>query len=292
MNKMPRKGLSPALVARLSKEVSQHKYDHGHALVLSGGPGKGGAARLAARAALRVGAGLVTLGCPPDALTENAAQLNAVMLRPLDGSAGLEDALTDARINALCMGPGLGGGTESRNFVRVALAARRPVVLDADALTAFDGAPRSFFAVLHGNAVLTPHMGEFARVFPDLAKSLEADPRDVKLEPRRHAVRQAAARSGATVLLKGSVTLIADPSGHLAELHTTGDDAAPWLATAGSGDVLAGLVTGLMARGFSPFQAAETGAWLHAAAGRHLGAGLIAEDLPEALPAIFAQLNV
>ncbi|MEV8465616.1 NAD(P)H-hydrate dehydratase [Fluviibacterium sp. DFM31] len=289
---MPRTGLSPALIARLSKRADQHKYDHGHALILSGGPGRGGAARLAARAALRVGAGLVTLGCPPEALAENAAQVTAIMLRPLDGSAGLEEALEDPRLNAICMGPGLGIATVSRNHVRVALASRRPVVLDADALTSFADDPRAFFALLHSNAVLTPHMGEFARVFPDLAKALQADPRESRLEVRRAAVTQAAARCGATVLLKGEVTLIADPSGHLAELHLTGKAAAPWLATAGSGDVLAGLVTGLLARGFSPFQAAETGAWLHGAAGRHLGAGLIAEDLPEALPAIFAQLGV
>ncbi|WP_193140771.1 MULTISPECIES: NAD(P)H-hydrate dehydratase [unclassified Meridianimarinicoccus] len=289
---MPRTGLSPALIARLSKRVDHHKYDHGHALILSGGPGRGGAARLAARAALRVGAGLVTLACPPEALAENAAQLTAIMLRPLEGSAGLEEVLEDPRLNAICMGPGLGIATVSRNHVRVALATRRPVVLDADALTSFADDPRAFIALLHPNAVLTPHMGEFARVFPDLARALEADPRESRLEVRRAAVTQAAARCGATVLLKGQVTLIADPTGHLAELHLTGKAAAPWLATAGSGDVLAGLVTGLLARGFSPFQAAETAAWLHGAAGRHLGAGLIAEDLPEALPAIFAQLGV
>ncbi|WP_243721927.1 NAD(P)H-hydrate dehydratase [Meridianimarinicoccus aquatilis] len=285
-------GLSPALASRLAKNVDQHKYDHGHALVVAGGPGQGGAARLAARAALRVGAGLVTVGCPVEAMTENAAQLTSVMVRQLKGSAGLEDALGDARINALCIGPGLGRGTESRNMVRVALSTRRPIVLDADGLTSFADAPRALFGLLHGAAVLTPHEGEFAKLFPEQARLLKDASRGQILDPRREAVMAAAARCGATVLLKGPVTLVADPSGHMVELHLTGADAVPWLATAGAGDVLAGLITGLLARGFSPVQAAEAGAWLHAAAARLIGAGLIAEDLPDALPAVFEELEL
>lgn len=284
--------LSPALVARLSKRAEQHKYDHGHVLVVAGGPGQGGAGRLAARAALRIGAGLVTLGCPPAALNENASHLTSVMVRELDGTVGLEAVLADSRLNALCLGPGLGGGTLTRNLVRVALAARRATVLDADALTAFSDAPRALFAVLHGNVVLTPHAGEFVRIFPEFAESLASEPEGIDLPRRREAVRSAAARCGATVLLKGHVTLIADPSGHMSEVHLTGAAAAPWLATAGSGDVLAGLVAGLLARGFSPNQAAETAAWLHGAAGRQVGPGLIAEDLPEALPALLRTLGV
>lgn len=284
--------LSPALVARLSKRADQHKYDHGHALVLSGGPGRGGAARLAARAALRVGAGLVTLGCPPDAVPENAAQLTAVMLRPVAGSAGLKALLTDTRLNALCLGPGLGEAAACRDLVRVALAARRPTVLDADALTAFEGRAAELFAQLHGAAVLTPHGGEFARLFPDLAAPIHGQAAEAAQDPRRDAVRQAAARTGAVVLLKGAVTIVADPSGHVAELHLTRGAAVPWLATAGAGDVLSGLIAGLLARGFSAFQAAETGAWLHAAAGRAAGPGLIAEDLPERIPQVFRDLGV
>jgi hydroxyethylthiazole kinase-like uncharacterized protein yjeF len=284
--------LSPALAARLAKHAHQHKYDHGHALIVAGGPGRGGAARLAARAALRVGAGLVTVGCPAEALTENAAQLTSVMLCALKGSAGLEDTLADPRIGALCLGPGLGLGTESRNMVRVALATRRAVVLDADALTSFSEAPRALFALLHGMAVLTPHEGEFRRLFPEQARHLGDDPRGERLDARREAVRAAAARSGAVVLLKGAVTLVADPSGHMIEQHLTGAAAAPWLATAGAGDVLAGLITGLLARGFSPVQAAEAGAWLHAAAARAVGPGLIAEDLPDALPTVFRELGL
>jgi hydroxyethylthiazole kinase-like uncharacterized protein yjeF len=285
-------GLSPALVARLSKAESAHKYDHGHVLVLSGPAGRGGAARLAARAALRVGAGLVTLGAPPDALAEHAAQLTAIMLREVAGSAGLEALLSDARLNALCLGPGLGSNEQTRNLVRIALSARRMTVLDADALTAFEASPQSLFAVTHDNVVLTPHDGEFARLFPELARPLRDVPLAKAQKARRDAVHQAAARCGATVLLKGPATLIATPSGQSAEVDLTGDRAVPWLATAGSGDVLAGLICGLLARGFSPIQAAETGAGLHAAAARRFGPGLIAEDLPETLPGVFRALGL
>ena len=286
-----RPGLPPALVARLAKAESQHKYDHGHVLVLAGGPGRGGAGRLAARAALRVGAGLVTLGCPAAALPENAAQLTAVMLRVVGDATALREALQDARLNALCLGPGLGLGAATRDLVTVALAARRATVLDADALTGFAAAPAALFAALHDRAVLTPHGGEFARLFPDLAEGLRASGAD-PLASRRRAVAMAAARAGATVLLKGAVTLIADPSGGAAELHLTGPDAAPWLATAGAGDVLAGLIAGLLARGFAPLDAALCAAWLHGAAGRQVGPGLIAEDLPEAIPAVFRGLGL
>ncbi len=284
--------LSPGLVARLAKAETQHKYDHGHALVLAGGPGRGGAGRLAARAALRVGAGLVTLGCPATALPENAAQLTAVMLRVVDDAATLAATLADARLNALCLGPGLGLGAATRALVGAALAARRATVLDADALTCFAGAPQDLFAALHGQAVLTPHGGEFARLFPDLAAQMARAADGDPLAARRRAVADAAARAGATVLLKGAVTLIADASGATAELHLTGPAAAPWLATAGAGDVLAGLICGLLARGFSPLQAAEAGAWLHGAAGRLAGPGLIAEDLPEAIPGVFRSLDL
>ena len=287
----PAQGLPPALSARLAKTESQHKYDHGHVLVLAGGPGRGGAGRLAARAALRVGAGLVTLGCPAAALPEHAAQLTAVMLRVVGDATALREALQDARLNALCLGPGLGLGAATRDLVTVALAAQRATVLDADALTGFAAAPAALFAALHDRAVLTPHGGEFARLFPDLAEGLRASGAD-PLPARRRAVAAAAARAGATVLLKGAVTLIADPAGGAAELHLTGPEAAPWLATAGAGDVLAGLIAGLLARGFAPLDAALCAAWLHGAAGRQVGPGLIAEDLPEAIPAVFRGLGL
>lgn len=276
-------GLSPALAARLQKTEDQHKYDHGHALVLSGGPGKGGAARLAARAALRIGAGLVTVLSPRAAMAEHAAQLTAVMLRPLDRPEALAGILRDRRLNALCIGPGFGVGARTRVAVGTALAAGRGTVLDADALTSFAGAPSELFAQLHHNCVLTPHDGEFARLF---------GPAEPDGSERVNAVSEAAARAGCTVLLKGPETLVAGAGGEVASVHLRGDHAAPWLATAGSGDVLAGLICGLLARGFSAGQAAETAAHLHGMAGRRLGAGLIAEDLPDALPGVFADLGL
>lgn len=266
-----------------------HKYDHGHALVLAGGPGACGAARLAARAALRIGAGLVTLGCPAAALTENAARLDAVMLRVIDDASGLVSALGDARLSALCLGPGM-GHARARALVPAALADGRPVVLDADALGAFADRPAALLDRLHPAAVLTPHGGEFARVFPDLAAAMLPEAGRLPALSKVQAVRAAAARAGATVLLKGPDTVIATPAGD-AVVHCAGyGRAAPWLATAGAGDVLAGMVTGLLARGWAPPAAAEAAVWLHVEAARTFGAGLIAEDLPDLLPPVLAKV--
>lgn len=270
----------------------QHKYSHGHALILSGGVGKGGAARLAARGALRVGAGLVTLGPPPAAIIENAAQLNAIMLRPVAGADALAEILTDVRFNALCLGPGLGLGAHTLGLVAATLAARRGTVLDADALTSFAEDPAKLFALLHPACVLTPHMGEFARLFPDIAAKLAAPAAKGPAYSKVDAAREAAARAGCVVLLKGPDTVIADPHGRAAINSAHYDRAAPWLATAGSGDVLAGMITGLLARGFPPTAAAETAAWLQVEAARKFGPGLIAEDIPEMIPAIFRDLGL
>ncbi len=278
----------PGLLAKPSWRL--HKYTHGHALVLAGGAGRGGAGRLAARAALRVGAGLVTLGCPSPAQAENAAQLNAVMLCAIDGVGDLARAIEDRRINALCLGPGLGVDTATRHLALLALGALsggRALVLDADALTAFDETPEALFEATRGQrVVLTPHGGEFARLFPDLAARLKAPATEGPAFSRVDAARAAAARAGCVLLLKGPDTVIAAPDGHCSLHAALYERAAPWLATAGSGDVLAGLITGLLARGFDPMQAAETAAWLHVEAARRFGAGLIAEDLPEILPEI------
>lgn len=281
----------PAMASALRKSAAAHKYAHGHALVLSGGPGRGGAARLAARGALRIGAGLVTVGCPPDALAENAAQLNAVMLTPVHDEGALSHVLKDRRINAVCMGPGL--STErAQALVPVVLGAARACVLDADALTAFEADPAMLFGLLHENCVLTPHGGEFARVFPDIAKRLDESSTSGPAYTRVDAARAAARQAGCVVLLKGADTVIADPTGRaLINLADCGHD-APWLATAGSGDVLAGFITGLLARGFAPMQAAGTAAWLHVECARSFGAGLIAEDLAEKLPEVFEALGV
>ncbi|WP_096785819.1 NAD(P)H-hydrate dehydratase [Rhodobacter sp. CZR27] len=268
---------------RLRKREEQHKYHHGHALVVSGPPGHGGAARLAARAALRVGAGLVTLGCPRAAVAEHAARLDAIMVRALDAAEDLDRLLEDRRFSALCLGPGLGFEPVRAELVAAALASGRPLVLDADALTLVSR-DAILFDRLHPACVLTPHAGEFARLFPDLAAAEE-------LTARVDACHAAAGRAGCTVLLKGAETVIASP-GEVAVNRATGARAAPWLATAGAGDVLAGLIAGLLARGLTPFEAAETGAWLHVEAARAFGPGLIAEDLPEALPGVFRALGL
>jgi hydroxyethylthiazole kinase-like uncharacterized protein yjeF len=268
-----------------------HKYDHGHALILSGGPGRTGASRLAARAALRVGAGLVSLGVAPAAQMEIAGQITAIMLKRLPDAAALQDLLTDPRYNAICIGPGLGLDARAGALVDVVLQARRPTVLDADALTLLAAEPDRLDK-LHPDCVLTPHGGEFARLFPDLDRKLGAIPVSGPAYSRADAVVAAAARAGCTVLLKGPDTLIADPSGTCAVHAAVYERSAPWLATAGSGDVLAGLIAGLIARGVGPYQAAETGAWLHVEAARRFGPGLIAEDLPEMLPGVFRAMGL
>uniref|UniRef100_UPI003F6B659C NAD(P)H-hydrate dehydratase n=1 Tax=Roseicyclus sp. TaxID=1914329 RepID=UPI003F6B659C len=256
-----------------------HKYDHGHALVLSGGLGRSGAARLAARGALRIGAGLVTVAAPAAAMAECAAQLTAIMLRQCDEAAELATMLDDGRIGALCLGPGL-GFAPAASLVPVALASRRPTVLDADALSAFGDQPDTLFAALHADAIITPHDGEFARLFPDLAEMLARPASRGPAFSRIAAARAAAKRAGCIVLLKGRDTLIADPAGHCAVHAATGARATPWLATAGSGDVLAGMIAGLLARGVPPMRAAQAAVWLHAEAALIFGPGLIAEDLP------------
>ncbi|MGV7031290.1 NAD(P)H-hydrate dehydratase [Methylobacterium symbioticum] len=259
-----------------------HKYTRGHALVLSGPAWRTGAARLAARGALRVGAGLVTVASPADALPENAAQLTAIMLRPCESADDLDDLLTDERLNAVLLGPGLGSGEPARERVMVAASAGRALVLDADALTSFKGQAATLAAHIRdgeARAVLTPHAGEFARLF---AGSEAAGEGLGKVEQ----TRRAAALSGAVVVLKGGDTVIADPDGRVA----INDHATPWLGTAGAGDVLGGLIAGLLAQGMAPFEAACAGVWLHGDAGLRHGPGLIAEDIPELMPQVLSAL--
>ena len=280
-------------IVELGKTAQTHKYAHGHALILSGGAGRSGAARLAARAALRIGAGLVTLGVPGSAQQEVACQITALMLCRIEDGKALGEALNDKRINALCLGPGM-GIDRARDLVPATLrddGASR-VVLDADALTAFATTPEALFDMLHGNCVLTPHGGEFARLFPDIAERLSAPPVKGPAWSKVDAARAAAARAGCVVLFKGADTVIAAPDGRCAISAAHYDRVAPWLATAGSGDVLAGFITGLLARGFAPMQAAETAAWLHVECARSFGPGLVAEDLPEQLPRVFRALGI
>ena len=271
-----------------------NKYSHGHALIVSGDHSRAGAARLAARGALRIGAGVVTLASPPAAMAENAARLDAIMLREVAGGEALAGILADTRINALCLGPGMGTGAREAGVLAEALAGRgepRPTVLDADALTLLSQHP-DLFATLHRDCILTPHAGEFARLFPDIAAKLAAPATKGPAYSKVDATREAAALAGCVVLYKGPDTIIADPSGRCAINAAVYERAAPWLATAGSGDVLAGFIAGLLARGFAPFDAACTGAWLHVECARSFGPGLIAEDLPEELPKVFRALGI
>lgn len=234
--------LSAKRIDVLRKHAHQHKYDHGHLLVLSGPRHQTGAARLCASAALRVGAGVVTMGATERTLPELAAHLTEIMLVQIETGAALSAVLqADARINALCLGPALCADRHGSDLVMHALQRRIPTVLDADALTLIArnaGLGRD----IHAGCVLTPHMGEFARLFPDI-------PTDDKIA----AVQLAAERMGCVVLLKGAQTVIAQPDIKPTMIDSSETQFAPWLATAGTGDVLAGLISGLLARGLPPF---------------------------------------
>lgn len=279
-----------------SPSVTGHKYDRGHVLVLSGPMHRTGAARLAARGALRGGAGLVTIASPREALAVNAAHLTAVMLAPVDGAAEYRALVADHRLNALVLGPGAGVGAPLRALVREALAApgRRGVVLDADALTSFSGRwseLAAWIARSEASVVLTPHDGEFASLFKAQAEGVESSNQqpDVLIPEtdRLGRARIAAKLMGATVLLKGADTVVAHPDGRA----SIACDLPPWLATAGSGDVLAGIIAAHLARGAPAFEAASAAVWLHGAAARAFGPGLIARDLPEALPGVLKVLG-
>ena len=283
--------------------LGSHKYSHGHAFVLSGSQGKGGAGRLAARGALRIGAGLVTVGCPDDAVIENAARLDAVMLSPIKDVDGLQTELRARKVTAVCIGPGFGLGARLRESLQTILKDGRGahptrhgaslcVVLDADALTEYRDDPEMLFAMLYEGCVMTPHEGEFGRLFPDILAKLKDPAIRGPAFSKVDATREAAKRAGCVVLFKGADTVIAHPDGRCSINSAHYQRSAPWLATAGSGDVLAGFITGLLARGFDPMSAAQTAAWLHVECALKFGPGLIAEDIPEQLPAVFRDLGV
>jgi hydroxyethylthiazole kinase-like uncharacterized protein yjeF len=256
--------------------VDAHKHARGRLGVISGGLSHTGAARMAARAGLRAGAGLVKLYCPLDAVAINAAGLEAVMLQGFETDQELEEAAR--ALDAAVIGPaaGVGDATVANLFALARTGAA--LVVDADALTVFRGDPKGLFAVLDRDDVLTPHAGEFERVFPGL---LAASP------DRIAATRAAAARAQTVVLLKGPDTVVAAPDGRAA----VNTHASRWLATAGAGDVLAGIIGGLLAQGMESFEAACAGVWLHGAAALASGGpGLIAEDLPELLPPVLRDL--
>ena len=271
-----------------SPGAASHKYSRGAALVLSGAAHRTGAARLAARAVLRAGAGLVTLASPPDAVLVNAAHSTAVMVAPFSGLAGFAALLADPRRNAILLGPGAGVGDETRALVAAALiepsAAARALVLDADALTSFAGDAAGLAALIAQQrraTILTPHEGEFARLFRGCPEILG--------QPSKLArARAAAAMVNAVVVLKGADSVVAAPDGRA----SIGFDLPATLATAGSGDVLGGFACGLLAQGMPTFEAASAAVWLHGASAREFGPGLIAEDLPEALPGVLRELLV
>lgn len=256
-----------------------HKYARGHAVVVSGSEATG-AARLAARAALRIGAGLVTVASPREVRGLHAAALDAVMVRSCDGGAELRTMLDDARLNAVAIGPGAGVGDACRALVGAACAADRALVLDADALTSFSGRTEALFPLIRGMllpVVMTPHEGEFSRLFGHAV-----DPAGSRLDRARAAARLA----GAVIVLKGADTVVAAPDGRAA----IADNAPPWLATAGAGDVLTGMVCGLLAQHMPAFEAAAAAVWLHGEAAAAFGPGLTADDLAPALPQPLARL--
>lgn len=259
--------------------TGDHKHARGRLAVFSGGASSTGAARLAARAGLRAGAGLVTLASPPSALMVNASASTAVMVRRWADPAATDALLEDLRADAAVLGPAMGVGEGTREAVASAARTDTALILDADALTSFEDAPEALFAVLRPGDVLTPHPGEFRRLFPDIAAREDIN--------RIEAAARAAGRAGCCVLLKGPDTVIAAP-GHLPVVNR---HASPALATAGSGDVLAGLIGGLAAQGVSGFDAACAAAWLHGDCGLRLGTGLIAEDLADILPERLSTLH-
>lgn len=255
----------PALWHLPRPDAASHKYTCGHVTVL-GGATMTGAARLAATAARRAGAGMLTIASPPTVADIYRTGDPGLLV----DSADIASLLSDARRNVWICGPGLGIAA-AQGALPLLLISTRQIVLDADAITACAGNP----AALRGATVLTPHAGEFARVF--------GPPGTDRIE----AVRTAAAQTGAVVLLKGADTIIAAPDGRVA----INANAPPWLATAGAGDVLAGLIAGLLAQGMPAWDATCAAAWLHGAAATRLGPGLIAEDLPAAIAACLREMS-
>ncbi|RJT38537.1 NAD(P)H-hydrate dehydratase [Mesorhizobium waimense] len=270
--------------------VDAHKYKRGHAGVFSGGPSATGAARLSALAAARSGAGAVTVLSPANAMQVNAAHLTSIMLRKADTIEDVHTFIGERRPSAFVLGPGFGVGDRTRGFALAILGAGRPdaaggidgLVLDADGITSFRDEPDTLFEAARRSEapalVMTPHEGEFGRLFPDIA----ADNSLSKLAK----ARAAAARANAIVVYKGADTVIAAPKGRAA----INNNGASWLATAGSGDVLAGIIAGLLAQGMRPLEAACAAVWIHAEAGSRFGPGLIAEDLPLAMVPVLREL--
>jgi NAD(P)H-hydrate epimerase len=254
-------------------EPEGHKYKRGEVLVL-GGEAITGASRMTTLAASRAGAGMVTLAAPEAVWSIYATSLTNAIVHSFEGASGWQAMLADKRRNVIAIGPGAGVGASTRQYVVAALATKRATVLDADALTSFAEAPEDLFRAIDGSCVMTPHAGEFMRLF-----HFEGD----KLARARAAAKQ----SGAVVLLKGPDTVIAAPDGRA----IINSNAPAQLATGGTGDVLTGFIAALLAQGMAPFDAAAAGAWLHGAAATEFGLGLVAADLPDALPRVLQKLR-
>lgn len=229
-----------------------------------------GAARLAARSAARMGAGMTTVVIPADAFHVYATVLESILVRVVNPDDDLRSLTADRRVSAFLLGPGAGVDKVTRFRALTLVQSKKPVVLDADAITVFQENPSELFSAINGQCVLTPHEGEFSRIF-----ELDGD--------RLNRAQRASRQSGAVVVLKGAETVIASPDGRTI-LNST---APSTLATAGSGDVLAGIIVGLLAQKMDPFLASAAAVWIHAAAAERFGVGLIADDLPDLLPAVF-----
>jgi NAD(P)H-hydrate epimerase len=254
-------------------QPSANKYTRGHALLYGGYP-MTGAARMTARAAARMGAGLTTIAVPENAFAIYASALTSIMVQPLRQDQDLAGLLKDPRYTAFLIGPGAGITDTTRERALALLQTGRPVVLDADAISVFSSRPEELFQAIRAPCVITPHEGEFKRIF-----DLSGD--------KITRARQAAARSGAVIVLKGADTVIAAPDGRA----IINANAPATLATAGSGDVLSGFILGLLAQGMDAFPAAAAAVWMHGACAAGFGLGLLAEDLPDLLPGVLQRLG-
>ncbi len=253
-------------------DVEDNKYSRGHAVVFGGYP-LTGAARMAARAAARMGAGLTTIAVSDEALPIYATALESVMVKSITATHDREQLIFDNRVTAYLIGPGAGVTAETRKLVLQLLATGKPLVIDADAISVFQNDPKALFDAIHGPCVLTPHEGEFARIFAMSGS-------------REQRVNSAAEMAHATIVLKGAKTLIATPNNPL----IVNESAPANLATAGTGDVLAGMILGLLAQRMRANLACAAAVWMHGVAANKFGKGLIAEDLPDLLPSVWKEL--
>jgi hydroxyethylthiazole kinase-like uncharacterized protein yjeF len=259
--------ITPDHLNILNKSGERHKYDYGHAVIVSGPQGQGGAARLAARGALRIGAGVVSVFTSRDAQAEHAAHLNAVMVKTYTDETNFADQLRALAPTAICIGPNLGLDDASQSKLIAVLSLKVPLCLDADAIK----------PVASAQIVMTPHEGELRRLIPDAFNQTTC---------RITLAKIAAKTMGCVVLFKGSDTLVARPNGDCTVVKSKPFKHAAWLATAGCGDVLSGMITGLMARGFDAFDAAALSTKIHLECAEIIGPGLIAEDIPKAIPSV------